>query len=144
MKPLSQNSLEQAIVFATMAHVNQKDKLGLPYILHPITVMLKMSDLKSQIVAVLHDTVEDTEITVKEIHKYFGAEIADAIDAISKRKNEPLEQYWIRIKQNKTALQVKLEDIAHNLSPERQEKLPQKTQDYLKSKYQRALNYLNT
>jgi len=56
-------NLEQAISIASLAHEGQVDKGGESYILHPIRVMMKLKDEKQRIVAVLHDVIEDTDLT---------------------------------------------------------------------------------
>jgi GTP diphosphokinase / guanosine-3',5'-bis(diphosphate) 3'-diphosphatase len=58
--------LERAIALAAERHAGQTDKVGEPYILHVLRVMLQMPDEESRIAAVLHDIVEDTETTVDE------------------------------------------------------------------------------
>ena len=62
-------TLEDAIILASRSHAGQTDKLGEPYILHPIRVMSKLSDQTTRIVAVLHDVIEDTTVTIDEIRK---------------------------------------------------------------------------
>jgi (p)ppGpp synthase/HD superfamily hydrolase len=54
------STLERAICIAAMAHIGQKDKGGAAHILHPLRLMMKMSTEEEQIVAVLHDVVEDS------------------------------------------------------------------------------------
>ena len=122
-------SLEFAINMALMHHAGQKDKAGLPVILHPLKVMSMLSDypLIFQIVAVLHDVVEDTHVTLKHIQEHgFSKEVVDAVDAIT-RKEKPKERYkdYIkRVKKNNIATIVKLTDIRHNTSPGRINSIP--------------------
>ena len=72
--------LEHAIDIATKAHHGQKRKSGEPYIIHPIAVAATLidwgMDIDSVLAGVLHDTVEDTDITLEDIEKYFGKDVA--------------------------------------------------------------------
>jgi (p)ppGpp synthase/HD superfamily hydrolase len=81
------NDLNKAIIIASHAHENQWDRGGQPYILHPLRVMLKVSQLEEKITAVLHDTVEDTDLTLDDIEKTFGLTIRDAVDSVSRRNH---------------------------------------------------------
>jgi len=136
-------NLERAIALAATAHNGQKDKAGQPYILHPLYVMNKMCTIDQKIIAVLHDIVEDTEVTLHYI-KAIGApqRIIDGIDAISKRKGETQKDYIERVKGNTLARAVKPEDIKHNLSIERLMPLNEETALRLSTKYIKALNQL--
>lgn len=135
--------LEKALLIAIDAHRNQTDKSGEPYILHPFRVMLNVDSLGAKIVALLHDVVEDTDITLIKLEiEGFDEEIIDAIRAITKKQNEPNIDYLNRIMLNKLARVVKIRDIKDNLSPERMMNLDEKTQERLLKKYLFALNYL--
>jgi len=93
-------TLERALEIAAAAHAGQQDKAGKPYILHPIRVMLSVKTLDEQIAAVLHDTVEDTSLTLEELTKTDGeGRLAAAQRAV----------------QNTIARRVKLADLADNM-----------------------------
>jgi len=135
--------LNVAIILATNAHAGQNDKAGQPYILHPLTVMLSCESIEQKIVAVLHDIVEDTKVTLEYLDTYgFPQHIVAAIDCISMRKGETNLQYYERIKSNPLALAVKRMDIAHNSSEARLVHLPVEEQDRLKKKYNKAKEIL--
>lgn len=106
--------LERAIVFATEAHAGQKLKSGEPYILHPLHVMGKVES-RAKVVAVLHDVVEDTAVTLELIDEHFGPTIAQAVDLLTKREGDDYEEYILRLHRNDLARAVKIEDIKHNL-----------------------------
>ena len=107
--------LVKAFVFAYMAHRGQKDKAGKPYILHPVNVAKRVKGKERKIVALLHDIVEDTEISLDKLEKMgFGDEIVEAVKAITKTKGEEYADYLKRVKNNDIAKDVKLADLAHN------------------------------
>lgn len=139
------NKLKQAIELATKAHEGQTDKGGQPYILHPLAVM---EELREQgysenvlITAVLHDVVEDTEVTLQDIQSQFGATIADAVQSVTRQKYETYREFIHRAKLNSIGRIVKMADLKHNSSPERVASLP----EYMKSivdRYTRAIKIL--
>ena len=135
--------LEKAIVLATEAHAGQVDKAGLPYILHPLAVMLSVHTMDEKIVAVLHDTIEDTDLlTADLITAGFSHEIIEAVMAISKQDGESYGDYLERVKASPLALSVKLSDIGHNMS--RLTNLEPDHAGYLAKKYTRALKVLRS
>ena len=89
----------------------------------------------------MHDSVEDTAISIDEIQEQFGNVIANAILAISKRKGEDYQDYLIRVKQNALARSVKLADLQHNADLSRLPRI--KEEDILrKEKYLAAMAFL--
>ena len=129
-------------MLAIELHKGQKDKSGEPYILHVERVAKKFpKDSLEYLVALLHDTVEDTEITIDDL-RYLGLpeSVLEAVDAITHRPYEPLVEYYARIKCNPLATKVKLADIMDNA--DRLQKLPKETQVRLTRKYRRALKVL--
>lgn len=108
--------LSKAKNLATAAHAGQRDKGGQPYILHPIAVAGRMDTELEKVVALLHDVVEDTSITLHDLELAgFGEDVLAAIDAITKRPGEPYDSYIERVKQNRTACRVKIQDLRHNI-----------------------------
>jgi (p)ppGpp synthase/HD superfamily hydrolase len=116
-------TVEDAILLATNAHRGQTDKAGLPYITHPLRVMSMFvlpEEEDERVVAVLHDVVEDCEITLLDLEIYgFSPRVVDAVNAITDRKGESYEDYIERVAQNPLALKVKLADLADNLDVRR-------------------------
>ena len=81
--------LERAIELAVINHKGQTDKADQPYILHPLRLMMSMDTDEKRIVAVLHDIVEDTPITLDNLREEgFGEKIVAAIDCVTKRDGE--------------------------------------------------------
>lgn len=109
-------TLERAIAIAAVAHAGQVDKAGQPYILHPLRVMLRMTTVAERIVAVLHDVVEDTEVTLEVLGaEGFLPEVISAVDALTKRQGESRVDAAYRAKQDSIARLVKLADNAENM-----------------------------
>lgn len=100
-------------------HKNQKRKNGIPYYTHPIAVKdiirEKGFDENYQVVALLHDVLEDTDGTKEEILKMTSNEILQAVILLTKEENYNMDDYVSRIKNNNLALNVKLADRLHNL-----------------------------
>jgi (p)ppGpp synthase/HD superfamily hydrolase len=91
-----------------------------PFILHPLRVMLGVSSETAQIVAVLHDVVEDSPITLGDLaDKGFNKVVVDAVDCLSQRADEPYTDYIKRVATNHVAREVKLSDLADNLANNR-------------------------
>ena len=109
-------TLESAIQIAAEAHAGQQDKAGKPYILHPIRVMLSVSTTDEQIAAILHDTVEDTDVTYEQLSEAgFSAEIISAVRALTKLDGESRVEAARRAVKHPIARQVKLADVKDNL-----------------------------
>ena len=107
--------LEDAIQMALDAHRGQVDKAGKPYILHPLRIALAQTDPKAQVAAILHDVVEDSEATSADIERMFGAEIAEAIECLTKRDGESYDDFVERCGPNPIARAVKLGDLTDNM-----------------------------
>jgi (p)ppGpp synthase/HD superfamily hydrolase len=134
--------LDIALIWAVKAHKGQKDKSGKPYILHPLAVMNNVESMNEKIVAILHDVVEDTDTSLTAIQNLFGSVIAEGVDAMTHRPNEPNIDYWKRVKENNIAKQVKQADILHNTSAKRMECLDPETRERLTTKYKKALTVI--
>lgn len=128
---------------AKIVHANQQDKAGKPYIEHLAFVANDVTPKDDDIIAVawLHDSVEDTNVTLQYIRQIFGNTISEAIDAISKRDNETYEDYLIRVKSNPIARIVKLSDLKHNSDLNRLKQITDKDLKRI-DKYQKAIQFL--
>ena len=106
--------VEAAKALAERMHEDQLDKAGQPYITHPMRVASRLQSPEAQVVGWLHDTVEDTDVTVADIEARFGPETAAAVDAVSRREGEAWEDYLERTRANPVARQVKISDLIDN------------------------------
>ena len=104
---------------AAKKHAGQTDKQGVPYIEHPTRVAESLHDPGLKIVALLHDTIEDTDCTRDELLKSgIDAAFVDMVCALTHNKNEPYLDYIRRLKKtNPEVIPVKLADIHDNLRP---------------------------
>ena len=122
--------INEAFKFATEGHQNQKRKSGESYITHPLQVAHYLSklnlDTETIIAAFLHDLVEDTEITYKDIKKKFGVEVADIVDGVTKidkinynsteeAKADAIRKMVIAMSKDIRVLILKLADRLHNI-----------------------------
>ena len=109
-------TLEEAIALAVRAHQRQKDKAGAPYILHPLRLMLRMDSEPAMMVAVLHDVVEDSQITLENLRELgFPETVVTAVDSLTRRAEESYEAFIDRVKLNPLARKVKLADLEDNM-----------------------------
>lgn len=133
------STLEKAIAIACEAHKESVDKVGAPYILHPLRVMMRMDSTREMIVAVMHDVVEDNEQwTLQRMRdEGFGQEIIDAIDALTKKNVETYREFIRRVSQNAIARKVKLADLEDNMNVMRIDNLTEKDTQRI-DKYHRA------
>ena len=131
--------LAKALNIAYSAHQGQIDKGGIPYIQHPIRVALNCLTDDEKIVALLHDVIEDTSITVEElINEGFNQNIIDAIISLTKRNGEDYMTFIRRVSSNELATLVKIQDLKDNMDLRRLNGKPHWKMDV----YQTALSFL--
>ena len=104
----------KAMKIAYQAHHGQLDKSGIPYIFHPIHLAEQMDDEISCCCALLHDVVEDTDVTMEELAREFPAEVIEVLKLLTHADDVPYENYVREIKSNPIAKKIKLADIGHN------------------------------
>lgn len=115
------NSALKAINLAETAHMDVLRKSGEPFVSHPIRianalVSLGVDDEKILIVAILHDILEDTNVTREELLDTFKEDIVDSIELLTKQEGMTLDCYYENIHLNPTASIVKIADRCHNVS----------------------------
>lgn len=135
-------TLEHALVIAALAHAGQKDKGGQPYILHPLRMMLKLDGEHERMVALLHDVLEDTSVTIEQLEEAgFPAEVLQAVQVLTRLPGESRMQAARRAAQNPLTLAVKLADNADNLDLKR---IPEPQEDDLErlKEYRRIRRFL--
>ncbi len=134
--------LGRAIELAKQHHKGQTDRTGKPYIEHPLRVMNQMKSEEEKIVAVLHDIVEDTDISLNDLrNEGFSEEVVSAVECLTKQDGENYDSYIERISFNPLAVKIKLADLEDNRDLTR---LPQVTDKDLErlEKYDKALEKL--
>ena len=129
-KFLNSDSLNKAYSFAVEAHQNQKRDEGVPYIIHPIAVAKILTELKLDSATIttglLHDTIEDTNVTYETVKKEFGDEVANLVEGVTKisalenkasedSKAENFRKLILATSKDIRVLLVKLADRLHNM-----------------------------
>jgi len=104
----------EAMKIAYAAHHGQVDKGGIPYIFHPIHLAEQMNDEYTTCVALLHDVVEDTDMTLAQLATIFPQEVIDALALLTHENGTDYYEYVAKIKTNPIARVVKLADLTHN------------------------------
>ena len=129
-KFLNSKSLNKAYNFALDAHQNQRREEGVPYIIHPVAVANILTELKLDSATIttglLHDTIEDTNVTYATVKKEFGEEVANLVDGVTKlsaleekasdnSKAENFRKLILATSKDIRVLLVKLADRLHNM-----------------------------
>lgn len=131
----------KAMKIAYNAHINQVDKSGVPYIYHPIHLAEQMDTETECIVALLHDVVEDTDVTFEQLEQDFPEEVIEELKLLTHDKNTDYMEYVKKLKVNPIAKKVKIADIKHNSDETRLEKITVKDIARI-NKYKKALEIL--
>ena len=107
---------DKAVEIAAKAHEGQTDKSGKPYIGHVMRVSLGCKTQKSKVIALLHDVVEDTPVTPKQLMaEGIPADIVEAVLILSRRQGEEYEQYINRVAPHPLCREVKIADLEDNM-----------------------------
>ncbi len=135
----------KAKLWAIEAHAGQKDKAGKDYFEAHVSVVAKgvKGDPVAEAAAFLHDTVEDTTLTMEDIRAAFPKEIADTVEALTRKKRMSYAEYLWHIQQNHTAIKVKLSDLRNNMDLSRLPHEPTKKDLARTKKYSRAYEMLS-
>ena len=133
---------KKAMILAFEKHKNQVDKSGIPYIYHPIHVAEQMTDEVSTVVALLHDTLEDTNTTKEELLNLgFSSDIVEAIQLLTKPEDMDYLEYVKLVSDNDIARNVKIADLKHNSDLSRLDDIKEKDKIRVE-KYKKALDIL--
>ena len=134
----------KAIKVAYEAHLGQLDYNDVPYIFHPYHLAEQMDDEISCTVALLHDVVEDTDLTFTDLEQIFPAQVLEIVRLLTHDENIDYFDYIREIKKNPIATKVKLEDLKHNSDESRSigSNLTQDQLLYWKTKYAKAKEVL--
>jgi len=109
-------TLEDAITLAVEIHRGQVDKYGQPYILHPLRVMFRLDGEFDQIVGILHDVVEDSDLTFDDLRqKGYTEAVITALDGVTRREEETYEEFVTRSLAHPVSRRVKLADLQDNM-----------------------------
>jgi len=134
---------KKAMNIAYEAHKDQMDNSGVPYIFHPIHLAEQMTDEITTIVALLHDVVEDTDVTFDELAaKGFSIEVIEALKLLTHVKSVDYMVYVRKIKTNPIAKSVKLADLEHNSDQTRLDIIDDRAVAWEK-KYSKAISILS-
>lgn len=135
---------KKAIQICFEIHKDQKDKGGLPYVLHPFHLAEQMDDEYSTCVALLHDTVEDSDDPTKTfefIANEFPLDVIATISLLTHKKGVPYMEYIEKIKSDPLATKVKLADLKHNSDLSRLNVVTEKDEKRAE-KYKKAITVL--
>ena len=133
---------DRALKIAIKAHEGQKDKSGREYVMHPIRVAERCKDPKAKIVALLHDTIEDTYVTAEYLREQgFPEEIVEGILSVTKHEGETYEEFVRRASINPIGKEVKKADLEDNMDIRRLMEITDEDVKRLR-KYLRAWQYL--
>lgn len=133
---------KKALHLCFQKHKNQLDKSGMPYVFHPFHVAEAMTDEYSICTALLHDVVEDTDITLAQLCDMgFPHEVIDAISAMTHNDDTDYFDYVRSLKSNPIAKAVKLADLEHNSDLSRLDTVTEKDIQRFE-KYKKAIEIL--
>lgn len=111
---------DEALVLVATHFRGVRDQSGVPYVLHCLRVMMGVGSLDAKIVAVMHDLVEDTPVTIDDLRERgFSESVLAAVELVTHKDADSYEDYVVKIKSNAIAREVKLADLRDNLDPPR-------------------------
>ena len=133
-----------AMKIAYDAHSGQLDSNGVPYIFHPYHLAEQMDDEISCTVALLHDVVEDTDVTFADLAKVFPEQVIEVLRLLTHDDSTDYFDYVRNIKTHPIAVKVKLADLQHNSDQTRcvGSNIPQEKLLYWQAKYAKAREIL--
>lgn len=136
--------LDKAAFICVTKHQGQRDKTGQAYFQHPMRVAMRCVTDEEKLVALLHDTIEDSDVTADYLlAEGFPQAIVDAILSVTKREGESYEDFVARAKENPIGRAVKVHDLEDNLDVMRLNELTPSMAERF-NKYLRAYRFLTT
>ena len=136
--------IDIALAIARKAHAGQVDKAGVDYIQHPLYVASQIKTEQEKAVALLHDVLEDSDITVADLLAYgLSNKVVTAVQTLTKKKGQSYQDYLGKVKSNNLARVVKLADLKHNSDLSRLKTVSNTDYERVK-KYKNAIRYLST
>lgn len=135
--------IDIALVIAKKAHAGQVDKAGVDYIQHPLYVASQVETEQEKAVALLHDVIEDSNITAVDLlASGLPNEVVTAVQILTKKKGQSYQEYLEKVKTNDLARVVKLADLKHNSDLSRLKSVSDTDRERVK-KYKNAIRYLS-
>lgn len=135
--------IDIALAIAKKAHAGQVDKAGVDYIQHPLYVASQVKTEQEKAVALLHDVLEDSDITAADLLAYgLSNEVVTAVQTLTKKKGQSYQDYLEKVKSNDLARVVKLADLKHNSDLSRLKSVSDTDRERVK-KYKNAIRYLS-
>lgn len=133
---------KKALKLCFEAHKEQVDKTGMPYVFHPFHLAEQMDDELSTVCALLHDVIEDTDMTFEKLlNMGFPIEVIDVLKLLTHEDSVPYMDYIKKTATNPTAKKVKIADLKHNNDTTRLSVIDEKAKKRCE-KYNRALDLL--
>ncbi len=136
--------IDIALSIAKKAHAGQVDKAGVDYIQHPLYVASQVKTEQEKTVALLHDVIEDSDVTVDDLlASGLSNEVVTAVQILTKKEGQSYQEYLEKVKSNNLARVVKLADLKHNSDLSRLKSVTNTAYERVK-KYKNAIRYLST
>lgn len=133
--------IDIALAIAKKAHAGQVDKAGVDYIQHPLYVASQVNTEQEKAVALLHDVIEDSDITAADLFASgLSNEVVTAVQILTKKKGQSYQEYLGKVKSNNLARVVKLADLKHNSDLSRLKSVTNTDYERVK-KYKNAIYY---
>ena len=132
---------KKALKLCFKAHKDQVDKIGMPYVFHPFHLAEQMDDEISTVCALLHDVVEDSDVSFKDLWDMgFPLQVVDVLKLLTHDKSVLYMDYVAKIATNPIAKKVKIADLKHNSDLSRLDVVDKKAQERCE-KYKKALEF---
>lgn len=136
--------IDIALAIAKKAHAGQVGKADVDYIQHPLYVASQVKTEQEKAVALLHDVIEDSDITAADLFASgLSNEVVTAVQILTKKKGQSYQEYLGKVKSNNLARVVKLADLKHNSDLSRLKSVTNTDYERVK-KYKNAIYYLST